>query len=134
MAQKKNKDISGLTLLGIQKNKPSKKLETFPNKNPDRPYTVELSTNEFTCLCPATGQPDFATINIKYVPGKKIVESKSLKMYLWSYRNEGCFHEHAVNKILDDLVKAMEPKWCEVEGVFNARGGISIKVNAEYVS
>ncbi len=115
-----------------KKAKPSKKLEVFPNKNVGRPYTVELETNEFTCLCPATGQPDFATIKISYIPNKKIVESKSLKLYLWSFRNEGCFHEHLTNIILDDLVEVLEPTWCKVVGDFNARGGIAIKVTAEY--
>ena len=80
---------------------------------------------------PATGQPDFATIKISYIPREKIVESKSLKLYLWSFRNEGCFHEHLTNIILDDLVKALDPIWCRVVGNFNARGGIAIKVTAE---
>ncbi|MFI3290301.1 MAG: preQ(1) synthase [Opitutales bacterium] len=127
-----NKDLDGLTLLGINVNKPSKKLETFPNKNPERDYTIELVTEEFTCLCPATGQPDFAKITIKYIPDEKIVESKSLKMYLWSFRNEGCFHEHLSNVILTDLVEALDPRWCKVIGDFNARGGISIKIEAEH--
>lgn len=127
-----NKDLDGLTLLGININKPSKTLETFPNKNPERDYTIELVTEEFTCLCPATGQPDFAKITIKYIPDEKIVESKSLKMYLWSFRNEGCFHEHLTNVILSDLVEALDPRWCKVTGDFNARGGISIKIDAEH--
>lgn len=119
-------------LLGQKLNKPSKILETFPNKVRGRKYLVELVTDEFTCLCPITGQPDFAKITIRYIPDEKIVESKSLKFYLWSFRNEGCFHEHIVNVILDDLVAALKPVWCEVLGEFNARGGIAINVNAQY--
>ena len=119
-------------LLGQKLNKPSKILETFPNKVRGRKYLVELVTDEFTCLCPITGQPDFAKITIRYIPDEKIVESKSLKFYLWSFRNEGCFHEHIVNIIMDDLVAALKPVWCEVLGEFNARGGIAINVNAQY--
>jgi 7-cyano-7-deazaguanine reductase len=126
-----SKDLSNLTLLG-HKARPSKKLEAFPNHNPDRRYTVTLATDEFTCLCPATGQPDFATITIKYIPDKKVVESKSLKLYLWSYRDEGVFHEHVVNTILDDLVKIIDPHWIEVTGAFKARGGIIITVVAAH--
>jgi len=125
------KDLSGLTLLGRDAI-PSKKLETFPNHNPGRRYTVTLSTDEFTCVCPATGQPDFATITIKYIPDKRILESKSLKLYLWSYRNEGVFHEHVTNTICDDLVKALNPHWIEVTGAFKVRGGISITVVATH--
>ena len=131
MNKTQKKDLASLTLLGAGgKNKPLKKLESFPNKT-DRPYLIELTTEEFTCLCPMTGQPDFAKIKISYVPGKKILESKSLKMYLWSFRNTGCFHEHVVNAIIDDIAKAVEPVWCMVEGDFNARGGIAIKVKAQ---
>lgn len=125
------KDLSGLTLLG-RNAQPSKRLETFPNHNPERRYTVTLSSDEFTCVCPATGQPDFATITIKYVPDKKILESKSLKLYLWSYRNEGVFHEHVTNTICDDLVRALDPHWIEVTGAFKVRGGISITVVATH--
>ncbi len=132
MATAKKQKIAGLTLLGEKLNKPSKILEVFDNKAKGKNYTVELTTNEFTCLCPITGQPDFAKITIRYIPNGKIVESKSLKMYLWSFRNEGCFHEHIVNIILEDLVKAMNPIWIEVEGDFNARGGIAIKVTATH--
>lgn len=124
-------DLEGLTLLG-QEATPSKKLETFPNKNPERRYIVRLETDEFTCICPATGQPDFATITVEYIPDQKIVESKSFKLYLWSYRNEGVFHEHVTNVILDDLVEALEPHWCKVSGAFNVRGGIGITVEAEH--
>ncbi len=125
-------DLKDLTLLG-RKSQPSKKLEAFPNHNPDRYYKVTLETNEFTCLCPATGQPDFANIKVDYVPDKKVVESKSFKLYLWSYRNEGVFHEHVVNTILDDLVKALNPHYIKVTGAFSVRGGIGITVEAEKV-
>jgi 7-cyano-7-deazaguanine reductase len=124
-------DLANITLLG-RKSEPVKKLEAFPNHNPGRRYTVTLTTDEFTCVCPATGQPDFAAITIKYIPDRKIVESKSLKLYLWSYRNEGVFHEHVINTILDDLVKAIDPHWIEVTGAFKVRGGISITVVATH--
>lgn len=124
-----NKDLADLTLLG-RRAQPRRKLEVFPNHHPGRRYTVTLATQEFTCLCPVTGQPDFAAITIAYIPGKWILESKSLKLYLWSYRDEGVFHEHAVNSICDDLVKVLDPQWLEVTGVFNARGGIGITVVA----
>jgi 7-cyano-7-deazaguanine reductase len=124
-------DLEGLTLLGKDA-KPGKQLETFPNRHPDRRYVVRLDTDEFTCICPATGQPDFATIVVEYIPDKRILESKSFKLYIWSYRNEGVFHEHVTNKILDDLVEALAPHWCKVEGIFNIRGGIGITVEAEY--
>jgi 7-cyano-7-deazaguanine reductase len=124
--------LSGLTLLGQKINQPTRKLETFPNKHPGRSYVVTLVCPEFTCLCAATGQPDFATITIKYIPDQRIVESKSLKMYLWSYRDEGHFHEHVTNLILDDLVKALDPIKCEVTGAFSVRGGIAITVEAKY--
>jgi 7-cyano-7-deazaguanine reductase len=124
--------LAGLTLLGHDVPQPVRKLETFPNKHPGRPYTVTLVSTEFTCLCPATGQPDFATITIRYVPGQRILESKSLKLYLWTFRSEGHFHEHVTNTILDDVVQALEPVSCEVTGEFNARGGIAITVVAKY--
>lgn len=125
-------DLDDLTLLGQGTTRPSKKLEAFPNHHPERDYTVTLVTDEFTCVCPATGQPDFARLTIKYVPDKKIVESKSLKLYLWSYRDEGVFHEHVTNVILDDLVAALDPRWCEVLAEFGVRGGIAITVRAEH--
>ncbi len=124
---------ANLTLLGQPANQPMRKLEVFPNRHPGRRYTVTLETSEFTCVCPITGQPDFATIKICYIPHEKIVESKSLKLYLWSYRNEGTFHEHVVNQILDDLVKALDPLECKVIGQFAARGGISIVVEAMHI-
>ncbi|MBI5354476.1 MAG: NADPH-dependent 7-cyano-7-deazaguanine reductase QueF [Chloroflexi bacterium] len=112
---------------------PNKQLEAFPNRDPGRFYLVTLETDEFTCLCPITGQPDFAKIIVKYIPDKAIVESKSFKLYLWSYRNEGVFHEHVVNTMLDDLVKILDPHWCKVTGIFSIRGGISIKVETEFL-
>jgi len=124
-------DLEGLTLLGKDA-MPSKELETFPNHHPDRRYIVRLESDEFTCICPATGQPDFADITVEYIPNKKILESKSFKLYLWSYRNEGVFHEHVTNTILDDLVAALDPHWCRVIGAFNIRGGIYITVEAEH--
>jgi 7-cyano-7-deazaguanine reductase len=132
MAKNTNKiDLAGLTLLG-KPAKPVRKLETFPNHNDSRDYTVTLQTEEFTCVCPKTGQPDFAKIKIQYIPDKKIIESKSLKLYLWSFRNEGVFHEHVTNIMLDDLVDALQPRWCKVSAEFAVRGGIGITVDAEY--
>ncbi len=124
-------DLSRLTLLSGRA-KPIKKLETFPNHHRHRNYTVTLCTEEFTCLCPATGQPDFARLTVEYIPEEKILESKSLKLYLWSFRNQGVFHEHVTNVILDDLVKALNPRFCRVTADFGVRGGISITVEAEY--
>jgi 7-cyano-7-deazaguanine reductase len=125
-------DLSGLTLLGKEA-RPGKKLEAFPNRTPDRYYLVTLETDEFTCVCPLTSQPDFAHLTIRYVPDQKVVESKSLKLYFWSYRDEGSFHEHVINQILDDLVKVLDPHWMKVTGDFKVRGGIGIKVEAEHV-
>ncbi len=124
-------DLDGLTLLRRDA-KPTKKLETFPNHHPGRDYVVTLKTEEFTCVCPATAQPDFARLTIQYIPDERIVESKSLKLYLWSYRDEGVFHEHVANVILDDLVSALKPRWCKVTADFAVRGGISISIDAEY--
>ena len=127
----RKEDLKDLTLLG-KPARPSKKLETFPNRHPDRRYTVTLTADEFTCVCPLTGQPDFATITIRYIPDRRIVESKSLKLYLWSYRDEGVFHEHVTNTICDDLVRALDPHWIEVTGAFKARGGIALTVVAAH--
>ncbi len=121
-----------LTLLGATTPGPVRRLETFPNRHPGRPYVVTLSCPEFTCLCPVTGQPDFARLTIRYVPKERILESKSLRLYLWSFREEGHFHEHVTNRILDDLVAALDPRSCEVIGRFNVRGGIAITVEARY--
>ncbi len=125
-------DLVELTLLGQGQTQPTKKLETFPNRNPERDYIVTLRTDEFTCVCPMTGQPDFAKLTIRYIPDQRIVESKSLKLYLWSYRNEGVFHEHIANLILDDLVRVLEPRWCEIVAEFSIRGGIAITIQVEY--
>jgi 7-cyano-7-deazaguanine reductase len=113
---------------------PSKVLETFPNPRLERDYEIAMECPEFTCVCPRTGQPDFATVRIRYVPGQRCVELKSLKLYLWSYRNQGTFHEAVTNRILDDLVEALEPKSMTVIGDFNVRGGIHTTVRAEYKS
>jgi len=112
--------------------KPSKELETFPTPPPDRDYEINMECPEFTCVCPRTGQPDFATIRISYVPDKVCVELKSLKLYLWSYRDEGAFHEAVINKILDDFVQACRPRKLTVVGDFNVRGGIHTVITAEY--
>jgi 7-cyano-7-deazaguanine reductase len=108
------------------------RLESFPNKYPSRDYRVVFDCPEFTSLCPITGQPDFARITITYIPHLKCLESKSLKFYLFSFRNVGMFHEEITNRILDDLVSACQPRWAEVRGVMNPRGGISIDVIAAY--
>ncbi len=129
--RRKRKD---LTLLGRRVRRPVKRLEAFPNTHAERDYWVELETSEFTALCPITGQPDFGTIAISYVPDRLILESKSLKLYLWSYRQEGHFHEEVVNRILDDVVAAIKPRQCRVKGVFHIRGGIGITVTADYPS
>lgn len=112
--------------------KPSKELVVVPNPHPSRVYDVEISTNEFTALCPMTGQPDFATITIVYQPGEHLVELKSLKLYLWSFRNEGHFHEDVTNIILNDFVSAAAPRSARVTADFTIRGGISTKVTAQY--
>lgn len=113
---------------------PSKSLETFSNPNPGRRYEVRFTCPEFTCLCPRTGQPDFATIRIRYTPAERCVELKSLKLYLWSYRDEGAFHEAVTNRILDDLVEALQPHEMVVEGDFLVRGGIHTVVEARHVA
>ncbi|MBD3160939.1 MAG: NADPH-dependent 7-cyano-7-deazaguanine reductase QueF [Candidatus Eisenbacteria bacterium] len=111
---------------------PSKTLETFDNPRPERDYEIRFEAPEFTCLCPRTGQPDFATIRIVYVPDRACVELKSLKLYLWAFRNEGAFHEAVVNRILDDLVTALAPRRMTVEGDFFVRGGIHTIVRATH--
>jgi 7-cyano-7-deazaguanine reductase len=111
---------------------PSKNVETFPNPRPERDYRINFDCPEFTCLCPLTGQPDFAVIRIEYVPDRLCVELKSLKLYLWSYRNEGAFHEAVTNRILDDLVAAVRPRRMKVVGDFAVRGGITTSVTAEF--
>jgi 7-cyano-7-deazaguanine reductase len=111
---------------------PQKRLDTFPNPSPKRDYEIRFECPEFTCVCPMTGQPDFATIRIAYVPDKLCVELKSLKLYLWSFRDEGAFHEAVTNRILDDLLSALEPRRCEVTGDFLVRGGIHTVVVARH--
>jgi len=111
---------------------PSKELETFANPNLGRDYTIRMRIPEFTCLCPKTGQPDFATILIDYVPNLRCIELKSLKLYIWSYRNEGAFHEAVTNRILDDLVQACEPHFMRITAEFYVRGGIYTNVIAEH--
>jgi len=111
---------------------PSKTLEVVPNQHPDRDYEVSMVVPEFTCLCPVTGQPDFATVRIRYVPDQHLVELKSLKLYLWSFRNQGHFHEAVTNRIVDDLVKALRPRSMEVIGDFFVRGGIHTVVTVNH--
>jgi 7-cyano-7-deazaguanine reductase len=111
---------------------PSKQLETFPNPHPDRDYCIRIRVPEFTCLCPKTGQPDFATLHLEYIPDKLCVELKSLKLYVWSFREEGAFHEAVTNRILDDLVAATAPRFMRLRAEFNVRGGIYTDVVAEF--
>lgn len=111
---------------------PTKQLETFPNPRPGRRYEIAFDAPEFTCICPLTGQPDFAHIKIRYIPDQTCIELKSLKLYFWSYRDEGAFHEAVTNQILDDLVEAMDPHFCEVVGDFFVRGGIRTVVTARH--
>jgi 7-cyano-7-deazaguanine reductase len=111
---------------------PSKNLETFNNPNPDRDYTIRIEVPEFTCLCPKTGQPDFATFVIEYVPNTLCIELKSLKMYMWSFRDEGAFHEAVTNQILGDLVSSCQPRFMRLTGEFNVRGGIYTTVIVEH--
>lgn len=111
---------------------PSKTLETFPNPETSRDYTIRMKIPEFTCLCPKTGQPDFATLHLEYIPGERCVELKSLKLYLWSFRNEGGFHEALTNHILSTLVAATEPKFMRLRGEWYVRGGIFTDVVVEH--
>ena len=112
--------------------RPSKRLETFANPTPGRDYRIHMEIPEFTCLCPLTGQPDFATLVLDYVPDRRCVELKSLKLYIWSFRNEGAFHEAVTNRILDDLAKATKPRFMRLTAKFYVRGGIFTNVVAEY--
>ena len=128
---------SDLTLLGAgaapaPSSPEQARIETFANPKPERDYTVRFECPEFTSLCPVTGQPDFGRIVIRYVPDRLCLESKSLKLYLFAYRNHGAFHEEAVNRILDDVVKTIRPRRAVVKGEFNPRGGIAITVEATY--
>ncbi|GLC31080.1 preQ(1) synthase [Clostridium omnivorum] len=137
MSGRNEKELEGVTLLGNQGTKYNYDydptvLEAFVNKHPDNDYFVKFNCPEFTSLCPKTGQPDYATIYISYVPDKLMVESKSLKLYLLSFRNHGDFHEDCMNIIMKDLIKLMEPKYIEVWGKFTPRGGISIDPYCNY--
>ncbi len=111
---------------------PSKNLETFPNPKPERPYVITCECPEFTCLCPKTGQPDFATVTVRYIPAALCFELKSFKLYLWSFRNEGAFHEAVTNQILDDIVRTIAPHYCELTVAFTVRGGIATTVTATH--
>ncbi len=111
---------------------PNTDLETFPNPNTDRDYTIRIDTPEFTCLCPKTGQPDFATLTLEYVPNESCIELKSFKLYVWSYRDKGAFHEAVTNSILADLVAACEPRFMRLSAEFNVRGGVYTTVVAEH--
>jgi 7-cyano-7-deazaguanine reductase len=111
---------------------PAKSLETFPNPHPGRDYTVRIRIPEFTCLCPKTGQPDFATLYLDYVPDQQCVELKALKLYIWSFREEGAFHEDVTNRMLTDLVDACEPRFMRLRAEFNVRGGIYTDVVVEH--
>jgi 7-cyano-7-deazaguanine reductase len=111
---------------------PSKALETFPNPQADRDYTIRMTLPEFTCLCPKTGQPDFATLSLEYVPDSLCVELKSLKLYIWAFRDQGAFHEAITNEILNDLVKAVNPRFMRLRAEFNVRGGVYTTVIAEH--
>ncbi len=114
--------------------RPQHTLESFANPRPERPYEIVFDCPEFTCLCPLTGQPDFASFKMTYVPDAKCVELKSLKLYLWSYRDQGAFHEAVTNKILDDLVAEVAPRYARIEGLWNVRGGIATTVVVEHGS
>ena len=120
---------------GLQKNirkLKTPRIEVWRNRYPDKNYKIDIRTGEFTCICPKTGLPDFADIEIQYVPDKSCIELKSFKLYLTSFRSVGIFHEHAVNRILDDFVKASKPRYASIKMVFNPRGGITTTVSAEY--
>ena len=132
-------DVKSLSLLGKNsiphsKSPSEKKLEVFPNHHAKREYVITLTTDEFTSLGPVNRQPDFATITIQYIPNKFILESKSLKLYLQTFRDQETFYEHVVNVILDDLVAVLKPRWCKVTAAFAVRGGIAMTVETEYKS
>ncbi|HXR57945.1 MAG TPA: preQ(1) synthase [Burkholderiales bacterium] len=113
--------------------RPSKRLQTFVNPAPGRDYRIHMDIPEFTCLCPLTGQPDFAVLSLEYIPERLCVELKSLKLYVWSFRDEGAFHEAVTNRICDDLVKALRPRYLRLTAKFNVRGGIATSIVAEHV-
>jgi 7-cyano-7-deazaguanine reductase len=118
--------------LGAHLNRPAADLETFPNPHPERDYTIRMKIPEFTCLCPKTGQPDFATLQLEYVPGPRCVELKSLKLYIWSFRERGAFHEAVTNEILAHIAAATGPRYMRLTAKFNVRGGIYTTVIAEH--
>jgi 7-cyano-7-deazaguanine reductase len=132
MQQRRRMPVRSLINGENMSTEPSKIIETFPNPNIDRDYEIEISTPEFTCVCPKTGQPDFAEITVNYVPDELCLELKSLKLYYWSYRNEGAFHEAVTNKIMDDLVNACNPRKMTITGNFNVRGGLHTVVKVSY--
>ena len=132
MPAKKSPEPTLKTLPKRKVTEPSTKLESFKSPRPGRDFEIRFETDEFTCLCPMTGQPDFAHLRITYIPDQLCVESKSLKLYLWSYRDRGAFHEAVTNQIMDDLVATLAPKWVQVEGDFLIRGGIRTVVTAEH--
>ena len=113
--------------------RPSKRLQTFVNPAPGRDYRIHMEIPEFTCLCPLTGQPDFAVLSLEYIPERLCVELRSLKLYVWSFRDEGAFHEAVTNRICDDLVKALRPRYLRLTAKFNVRGGIATSIVAEHV-
>jgi 7-cyano-7-deazaguanine reductase len=118
--------------LGANLNRPGTDLETFPNPAPERDYTIRMEIPEFTCLCPKTGQPDFATLSLEYVPDERCIELKSLKLYVWSFRDRGAFHEAVTNEILERLVDAAMPRFMRLSARFNVRGGIYTTIVAEH--
>ena len=120
------------TILGATTTHPNKTMETFPNPNPERDYDIRIDSPEFTCLCPKTGQPDFAEIKLDYVPDQLCVELKSLKLYYWSFRDEGHFHEQVTNMIADELIKLLDPRYLKIQAVFNVRGGVYTTVEVEH--
>ena len=124
--------LTASTASEIMSTTPTTDLETFENPNPERDYTIHIDTPEFTCLCPLTGQPDFASIEIEYVPDRLCLELKALKLYFWSYRDQGAFHEAVTNRILDDLVAATAPRFMRIIAEFNVRGGVYTRVVAEH--
>lgn len=124
--------MTSQTLGGKPTAQPTKSLETFPNPTPTRDFHIHMEVPEFTCLCPKTGQPDFAVIELDYIPDALCVELKSLKLYMWSFRDEGCFHEAVTNQILDDLVAVTDPKFMRVTAKFFVRGGVFTNVVAEH--
>lgn len=114
--------------------KPSKALETFVNPHPDRDYSIQIRIPEFTCLCPKTAQPDFAELSLEYIPDQSCLELKALKLYIWSFRDQGAFHEDVTNRILNDLVAATKPRYMRLTAEFNVRGGLYTTISVEHVS